>query len=283
MTTCPACAEEISPDARICPHCKIHLDDSGTAAPKAAEKKKSTTTTIVLIVMGCALAFSILCSGILFALLLPAIQAAREAARQSQCRNNLKQIGLALMMYESEWKSLPPAYLADADGKPMHSWRVLILPYLESADLYDQYDFSEPWDGPKNSRLLGRMPPVYSCPSHGTGAGLTTTDYAGVFGEHCVFRGDNPVRIADITDGTSNTLMVAEATGAGIPWMKPEDIDVSKHPLLGDKAGFSSHHPRGVCGLRVDGSVNLIEQTIFPAVLQALFTIDGGEHRSSDH
>ncbi len=277
MKTCPACAEDVPPAVETCPHCGISLTDYGPAARKAGGKKKMATMTIALIIMGCALGFFILCAGVLAALLLPAVQQAREAARRSQCKNNMKQIGLALMNYESVWGSFPPAYVADADGKPMHSWRVLILPYLDALGTYEEYNFSEPWDGPNNSKLLGRMPPVYACPSHAAGAGTTTTAYAAVFGENCVFRGADPVRIADITDGPSNTLIVAEATGASIPWMKPEDIDIAKHPALGDKDGFSSPHPIGVNGLIADGSVRHISSTINPQTLKALFTRDGGE------
>src|SRR6476661_8060061 len=104
---------------------------------------------------------------VLVALLLPAVQQAREAARRSQCKNNLKQIGLALHNYHDVNGCFPPAYIADENGKPMHSWRVLILPYLDQAALHTEYNFSEPWDGPNNSRLLARRPAVYACPSHG--------------------------------------------------------------------------------------------------------------------
>lgn len=281
MNTCPACAEEISPRVKTCPHCGISLEEYAETPAKPAGNKTLAIVAVIVLVLGCAFALFLICAGIPMALLLPAVQQAREAARTSQCRNNLKQIGLALMNYESTYGAFPPAYLADADGKPMHSWRVLILPYLDETGLYDEYNFSEPWDGPTNSKLLGRMPAVFSCPSHRTGTGSTTTAYAGVFGANSVFRGAEPVRILEITDGTSNTLFVAEAAEAGIPWLKPEDIDVAKHPSLGDKAGFSSPHARGVLGLTGDGMVDFISSSITPQALQALFTIDGGEKRDS--
>jgi hypothetical protein len=120
------------------------------------------------------------------------------------------------------------------------------------------------------------MPAVYSCPSH-AGAPGTTTSYAAVFGEHCVFRGSEPVKIMDITDGTSNTLIIAEASKAGIPWMKPEDIDISLHPAAGDPSGFSSDHAGGFQGMMADGSVRFLSQNISQQVLNALFTRDGKE------
>jgi hypothetical protein len=217
------------------------------------------------------------CAGIPMALLLPAVQQAREAARRSQCKNNLKQIGLALHNYHEMYGAFPPAFVADKDGKPMHSWRVLILPFVDQGDLYKEYDFSEPWDGPKNSRLLARMPAIYACPSHATaGPGANTnTAYAGVYGEHCVFRGSEPVAIKDIKDGTSNTLLVGEVAKSNIPWMKPEDIDVKLYPTIGTAGGFGSDHVGGATFLLADGSVRFITTGINPQTLQALSTRDG--------
>jgi prepilin-type processing-associated H-X9-DG protein len=232
---------------------------------------------IVLMVVGGAFGVLVICGGILLALLLPAIQSAREAARRTQCMNNLKQIGLALHMYHDRYNTFPPAYVADASGKPMHSWRVLVLPFLDQQSLYNEYDFSEPWDGPNNSRLLTRMPRLFACPSDPNAATSTTTDYAGVLGEHCVFRGAQSVTIASISDGTSNTLLVGEVAGAKIPWMRPDDIDITKHPALGDPDGFSGNHPGGVIFLLCDGSVRFISQSVNPQTLKALFTRDGNE------
>src|SRR5262249_42952585 len=79
-------------------------------------------------------------------------------ARRSQCKNNLKQIGLAMFNYHDAYGCFPPAYIADADGRPMHSWRVLLLPFLDEAARYRKYRFDEPWDGPNNSELATSVP-----------------------------------------------------------------------------------------------------------------------------
>ena len=94
-----------------------------------------------------------------------AIGQAREAARRSQCKNNLKMIGLALQNYHDMYRSFPPAFVADENGKPMYSWRVLLLPHLEHAPLYKKYDLSQPWDSPANKAVLDNMPDVFACPS----------------------------------------------------------------------------------------------------------------------
>jgi hypothetical protein len=277
MKTCPACAEQISSNAETCPHCGVSVHDYAAPGGSSGGGKKTSGTMIVLIVVGAAFMVFVVCGGVLTALLLPAVQQAREAARRTQCQNNLRQIGLALLNYESAYATLPPAYIADASGKPMHSWRVLILPFIDQAPLHSQYDFDEPWDGPNNSRLLSQMPSVYACPSHSSTGLNTNTAYAAVFGERCIFRGTEPVGYREIIDGTSNTLMIVEASRAGIPWMKPDDIDITKHPALGDPDGFSSDHTGGVHGLMADGAVHFLSQNINVDTLKALFTRDGGE------
>lgn len=103
--------------------------------------------------------------GLLIALLLPAQHGAREGARRSQCGNHLKQIAPALQCYADANHALPPAYTVDADGKPLHSWRTLILPYLEEKRLYDSIDFAKPWDDPVNAKTCETIPDVYQCPS----------------------------------------------------------------------------------------------------------------------
>jgi prepilin-type processing-associated H-X9-DG protein len=273
MKTCPACAENIPEDTATCPHCGTRVGEYAARQPAPAAKKSNAT--VVLIVVGCVGAMLFCCAPVSIALLLPAVQQAREAARRSQCKNNLKQIGLALHNYAEANGSFPPAYIADETGKPVHSWRVLILPYLDQAAMYQQYNMSEPWDGPNNSRLLSQMPAVYACPSDPVRG--TNTAYVGAFGEHCIFRGDKPVTFRDIVDGVSNTLAVGEASRANIPWMKPVDVDVTAHPSIGDPDGFSSYHVGGAQFLMADGAVRFIAQSISAQTLQALFTRDGGE------
>jgi hypothetical protein len=86
----------------------------------------------------------------------------REVSRQYQCRNNLKAIGLALYNYaDAHGGTLPPAYVADAHGRPLYSWRVLILPYIEQRPLYDRFHLDEPWDSPNNRTLIASMPFTY--------------------------------------------------------------------------------------------------------------------------
>ena len=118
----------------------------------------------------------------------------RHAGRRAACANNLHEIALALHQYHQANGCFPPAYIADKSGKPMHSWRILILPFLDRNDLYKAYDFSEPWNGPNNKKLLATRPNVFACPSDpsvGRG-GATQTSYVAVVGSGAAWAGEKP-------------------------------------------------------------------------------------------
>jgi hypothetical protein len=119
-----------------------------------------------------------------FYLLVPAESSMSPSSRRSACRSNLKNIALALHNYHEDHGSYPPAYIADENGRPMHSWRILLLPYIERGDLYKQYRFDEPWDGPNNRKLASQMPGLYRCAGHDYGEGEFHTTY-GSFGKKC--------------------------------------------------------------------------------------------------
>jgi len=142
------------------------------------------------------------------------------------CKKSLHEFGLALHHYHDTYRSFPPAYVADEQGRPMHSWRVLILPFLDSRELYDRYDSSVPWNHPNNRYVLEHMPEVYSCYRDPDREKMVTSYFA-VFGPNCVFEGATPTRMRDMTDGPGNTLMVGEAVGLHVPWTKPEDVDIT--------------------------------------------------------
>jgi prepilin-type processing-associated H-X9-DG protein len=233
-------------------------------------------TGIVTGSLGCTM-FPII--AVLAALLLPAVQAAREAARRAQCVNNLKQIGRAMHNYESSYGSLPPAAITDKDGKPLLSWRVAILPYIEHAELYGRFKFDEPWDSPHNKALLSEMPLSYRCPSERLDdpnePGMTT--YKVIVGPTSLFENDpqRGTKIAQITDGTSNTLMVVESNDA-VPWTKPEDLPFDPNPSS-ELPAVGSAHPGGFNALMADGAVRFLHDTIDLSTLRALITKNGGE------
>jgi hypothetical protein len=185
---------------------------------------------------------AVLVSFCLIGLVLPlTFNNAREAARRTQCAGNLKQIAAALNNYHGVHGTFPPAVIADKNGKPMHSWRVLLLPYVSEKSRYGKYNFQEPWDGPNNSKLLNPMPDIYRCPSDvrtGHGQGVWTS-YVAVVGPRTAWPGVSARKIDEITDGTANTILVLENRNADIPWMAPRDVSLEE--VLGS---FTSVDPQ---------------------------------------
>jgi hypothetical protein len=294
MATCPSCSVDISARDEVCPSCGASLHPTQVTSTSAVAARSSRRRWVFKAVLVCVILVGG-CTGILF----PFVQQAREAAQRSSCNCMLKQIGLALHTYHDQYGSFPPAFVRGPDGRAWHSWRVLILPYLDGADLYKQYDFSEPWDGPNNIKLLKSRPTVFDCPTRretvgapgplvastgilacGSGwarSGMTTS-FAAVFGDDCVFRGSNLVTIKDISDGTSTTAVIGELTAARIPWTKPEDIDIRMHPHIGDPLGFSSNSSDGgVYFLMADGTVRRVYPSAPQQSVDPLFTRNGGE------
>jgi len=157
--------------------------------------------------------------------LLPSVGSVHEAARRIWCSNQLKQIALALHNYRQANGCFPPACIADKNGKPMHSWRVLILPYMEEQALYKQYNFNEPWDGPSNKKLLASRPRGYSCPSDRDtyARRATSTSYVAVVGSDAAWPGDKP---KSLTGDLSKTIMVVEVADANIQWSEPRDVSL---------------------------------------------------------
>jgi len=206
-------------------------------------------------------------------LLLPAVQSARGAARRVQSANNLKQIAMAMHMHEADHGSFPAAYIADADGKPLLSWRVAILPYIDQRGLYEQFKLDEPWDSPSNKPLIPRMSPIFKPPASRAPPGMT--NYLTVRGEGTVFPGKDAVKMAEITDGASNTIMAVEVGDEEVVvWTRPIDFEYDEDDPA---AGLSGLQPEGFNAAFCDGSVRLIAEETDPVMLKRMFTRNDGE------
>jgi hypothetical protein len=200
-----------------------------------------------------------------------ALQKTREAAARAQCANNLKQIGIAMHNYLDNTKTFPAQAVFSKDGKPLLSWRVLLLPYIEQDALYKEFKLNEPWDSPHNKKLLEKMPKVYADPLMKADKPYTTF-YQGFVGPGAFFEGKNGIRIADITDGTSNTVMVVEAATA-VPWTKPDDLPFRPGAAVPKLGGTASVF----MALFADGSVRTMSKSTSDKTLQAIITRNGGE------
>jgi prepilin-type processing-associated H-X9-DG protein len=236
---------------------------------------KQSAGPVLVIVLVVLLVMAVPCAGILVALLLPAINMARESARRAQCQNNLKQIGVSMHRHQMQYKRFP----ASGEGDPAMSWRVKMLPFLEEAVRFDQYDRTQPWDSPTNRAIIDPMPPTYRCPSTSRSA-PDETNYVGVAGENTMMGTSRGVSDAECLDGLSNTILLLEVEGSGITWTEPRDLDEGTfdYSINSDSgAGVESPHPGGINVVLGDGSVRFLREDIDPDVFRAMVSRNGGE------
>ena len=281
--TCPHCgtqtnvADQYAGQSGPCARCgKIISVPAPGGAPVAVKPQTNTVLIVCLVTLGlCVLGVPVL--GVLMGLLLPAVAAVRESARTTACSNNLMQISRAMQAYESQWRCYPPAYLADKNGKPVHSWRVLLLPYLDEQALYQQYRFDEPWNGPNNRGLAERIPKIFRCPSE-AGPNSQTTPYLVVVGPRTVFPGAKSTRTADLLAGLASVVLVVETTGMDVNWMEPRDLDekaLEKGIVGRGEKGIGSWHASCANAVMADGSTRRLDRDMDRELLRAIFFRDG--------
>jgi hypothetical protein len=185
---------------------------------------------------------------------------------------------LAVANYHETYGSFPPAYVADRDGKPLHSWRVLLLPFLEQRAIHDAYNFAEPWDGPNNRKLADRIGSIY------LRSGLEsdqsrTTSFVAVVGPETAWRGSESLSFKDLGDGSTHTLMVVEVPDGEFLWMEPRDLRFDRMSFrINDGSGRGLGSRLG--GARVvsaDGTVRTLPDDFSPEKLRAMLTANGGE------
>lgn len=209
--------------------------------------------------------------GILTGMLLPAVQQVREAARRTAAMNTLRQLVIASLNYESAFRNLPMQANYDDNGKPLLSWRVHLLPFMEENQLYQQFKLDEPWDSPHNIKLLDQMPAIYKSPDFGDNR---RTVFLAVSGPGTVFPGNQKVTLADITDGTSNTAVFVEADPeSAIEWTRPRDWEMNPNNPM---QGLGHMRPGGFNAAFCDGSVHFISKLMDPENWRNIVTMADG-------
>jgi len=279
--SCPHCgkqysvADQFAGQTGPCASCgqPITIPLAGAAPVYAPRPSKGSSTALIVAgVLGCGFfAFAIL--GILVALLLPAVQAAREAARRMQASNHLKQLGLAMQNYHDAYQCFPPAVVTDEDGNALYSGRVLLLPYMEQVQLYNAFNKDEPWDSPNNKLITQQTLQVFTDPSAPTADVPGQTDFLFVTGKGTVF--DPPgsaSSFSKITDGTSNTMCMIEVKKSGINWAEPRDLDFSQPMSLPP-----GNHPNINLAVFFDGHTAAITKSTPAQIIRALATCAGNE------
>jgi hypothetical protein len=260
---------------------RISRSEAEGAVPRLTGRGLATTGLVLS-------ALATLAFPVMVAILLPAVQAARNAATRVVTVNNLKQLSLAMLNAEMSSEALP-AGIVDDEGKGLLSWRVAILPYLgndEATMLFKEFHLDEPWDSEHNSRLISRMPAVFTSPNADSARGLTDivipVGPGAAFGEidrkMGLGEGVNAMVVgvnrSALRDGSSMTVLMMAVPGFGVPWTKPSDMGGDPVELLAalKKSGVYSF-PIAMC----DGSVRPLSTESAPANVRAMFTRDAGD------
>jgi hypothetical protein len=245
------------------------LIDEVDAALKAAEVQREDTAVVAKVQRKVALDKVV-------PAIVELVQEQRRSVGRFQNQNNLRQLLLAMHNYHSTFNRLPPAAIYDKRGKPLLSWRVQILPFIEQDALYKEFHLDEPWDSDHNKKLLDKMPRTFMAEGQ---AKTNRTHYQVFVGKGTCFEGKKGIQFSDITDGLSNTFLIVEA-GNAVPWTKPEDLpyDTDKPlPKLGGGA------PGGFLAGYADGSVHFLKQDIKPSTLHLLIQRNDGQPLPADY
>ncbi|HET6325006.1 MAG TPA: DUF1559 domain-containing protein [Planctomycetaceae bacterium] len=202
------------------------------------------------------------------------------AADTDHATDVLRQLGLAWHNYHDVNSTFPasnPVALS-TNTKSGLSWRVHVLPFIDQVMLYNQFHMNEPWDSPHNKALIAKMPAVYR-PADAKLAAQGRTRFVAPVGDKLITtKSGKATKIADITDGLSNSILLVEADDAhAVVWTKPDDLDVD---LAKPLAGLAIRPPGGLLMLMADGSVQFLRASTKPTTLAALFTRAGKEDAS---
>ena len=284
---CPECNaftevdEQFAGQSGACATCGKTITIPLTSAIDTAVTRRRTQLPIALLVtmalVGVIALSLFLFGGLLAAYFVPSVVTVAQGP-VDDCHDNLRLIATAMLAYEEDHGTLPPAFMADENGKPMHSWRVLLLPYLGLQGLYDEYRFDEAWDSEHNKKLVTRMPLVYSCPSD-SGFEFGETNYAVITGQGMLFDGTSKPATGNIADGAANTVLLVEVSESQIPWTCPQDVSAAgiSWNINRDRKGIGSHHPTGVHVAMADGNVYRYTGILPAEQLRGMATVAGGE------
>ena len=194
--------------------------------------------------------------------------------------NNLKQIALALSNYESARGEYPPAYTVDADGRPLHSWRTLILPYMEQQPLYESIDLTKPWDDPANKHAYNAMPEVYSCPSDlDAHEHPNFTNYLAIVTPESTIRRADSLAYGDLPNPAQTLLVVDAGPKHGVHWMSP--VDANEQLVLGLGPDSELPHNGNIfLAMYGDGHSEALSVEVAPAVRRALITATDEDNKT---
>ena len=251
-----------------------------SAAGSQAARSGGSFLLVALVLLGGMLVMGAL-SVMLLVFVAPAVNQSRISAMNLETTSNLQQIAAAMQAYADEHGTYPPAYVADAAGQPMHSWRVLLLPYLGYSQIYEEYNFDEPWDSKGNLNLQFQMPVVFACEADADAALLYCTSYLVVTGDETMFPGAEGRKLEEIRDGVANTVLVVESHNSGITWTEPRDLSFDQMTWSVNGAvgrDIRTDNPSGaVHVITADNVTHALDGAVSQDQLRGILTVDGGE------
>ena len=204
------------------------------------------------------------------------ISVKEEQSRRSTSEERLTEIGEALLAYRGEHQSFPPAYITDEQGKPLHSWRTLILPHLGHGELFERIDLTKPWDDPTNQEAASETISVYQCASADLDPVLTT--FVAVIDPQGIMPGILPTQLSQIHDGLALTLIATETNASNaVHWMSPQDISFATYTQADDTPEIVSPHFNGHHILLADGTVMFSVEGSQPDLRTSFITMNAGD------
>lgn len=193
-----------------------------------------------------------------------------RAGIRTQALNNIRNVSLAAFQYSIDHGQLPPAQTVDSEGHPLHSWRTLLLPYLDEQALYDSLNLTKPWDDPVNQHAWDRMPEVYQAPGHDLGVGMTAI-CAPVGSDHCFQRTIGRNRSDFSCPALQIIMLVQVSEKTAVHWMEPKDTAVEY--LHAREESGSPFYDEVILMAFADGSVRVISMDVDDEILESMLSI----------
>ncbi len=297
--TCPYCFKKTLVDERIagesgpCANCgkTITVPEPPARLPHAIQPVDRPPTKVhALRTRKRILAWSMQAVGLLAAvavvfslssyLLWPTFQGLKMRRDRVASLNNLQRIAEALNAYAIQYGSYPPPIVSDASGKPLYSWRVLILEQLGESYLAGNFHHDLAWDAAENVSLLSQCPSVFMSPTFNRTQVAASANYALITGNSTLFPSSGPLSFSQVTDGRDRTLLVVEVDTTGGEWSQPWDIDIAKLNTkigIGGRNSIGGNHVGGAAIAFADGTPGWLPEGLSPALLRGLISPSGGE------
>ncbi len=252
-----------------------HLNPSATWL--SGSKKQMTKLALQVAVMASML---LIAFGVVGWLLIPSAQRAFEDRKRLGSISNIQQIAKALNAYRQDYGSYPTPTVSDPSGSPLYSWRVLLLPYLGYNGLYNRFQLEQPWDSPTNSQLLREMPPMFAIVGNNMALSLYESNYAYVVGPGTMFPNAFSDSVPEVTDDSSETILLVETKEGGLSWTQPGNLDNSAGVRIGTRpvTDIGGNFANFVLIATVDGNGMALSPQTPISTIQAMLSPDGGEY-----